>query len=101
MSKYTVEKLRERSGSYKEQCHLLKAECISYRIMKTIDDSLQLCTQSVEIDWRDNHKQVSPAHLFIDKRHVVIPRHHLTHDFPDAKDLEGFVQSELTTNMAK
>ena len=40
--------------------------------MKTIDDCLQLCTQSIEIDWRGYHKHVSPAHLFIDKRHVVI-----------------------------
>ena len=40
--------------------------------MKTVDDCLQLCTQSVEIDWRGYHKHVSPAHLFIDKRHIVI-----------------------------
>ena len=40
--------------------------------MAAIDDGLQLCTQSVEIDWRGYHKHVSQAHLFIDKQHVVI-----------------------------
>jgi hypothetical protein len=39
--------------------------------MKTVDDCLQLCTQSVEIDGRGYHKHVNISYLLVDNRHIV------------------------------
>ena len=40
--------------------------------MEPVDDSLQLSTNAIEIDWRGYDEHICLIHLFIDGGHVIL-----------------------------
>ena len=47
-------------------------ESISDWIMEPVDDSLQLSTDAIEINWRGNDEHICLVHLLIDEDHVIL-----------------------------
>ena len=47
-------------------------ESIADGIMEPVDDDLQLCADTIEIDWRGDDEHICLVHLFIDDYHVIL-----------------------------
>ena len=71
LCKDAVEQFRERCGTDQEQSHLVDVECIADWIVESVDDSLELRTQAVEIDRRGDNEHFGSGGFLVDSLHVV------------------------------
>ena len=71
LGKDAVEQFGKTGSTYEQYSRFLDMVCISDGIVKAVNDSLQLCTQTIEIHRRGYHQHICYSHLIIDETHIV------------------------------